>query len=306
MNYLSSASGVNPRFVNVVFKACWLSLAILGFVGSSPTSYGEQSMTDKSVKPLFFDDPEQAVELIDQLVRDSNWPTLTRYYALASTDPRYPTLLNGSFFIERGNPPSTFHPGGFWRFKEPFAPGFQFHYTDRPSENIVKVIVQIEIEQGEGMPAQIGLDEFYLQQSPEGYQLLATADVPPELPLGLAEIGAEVLIESPIDDSLIEKAADGSLIGKPVDDSLVEKRVDDSLVQRSANGALIEKTVDDFLVERPVDDSLIGKRVDDSLVKKTVDDSWYFSWISMHPVVRVIMLLGFGGILMVAIRWLFF
>ena len=78
------------------------------------------------------------------------------------------SLKNGSYFI-RDKRPEVFHPGVLWKYKKPFPPNFSYFSHIETSQDTVKVEVNIEIDQGNGMLQQ-GISSFYLIKSDKGYQ----------------------------------------------------------------------------------------------------------------------------------------
>ena len=119
-----------------------------------------------------FDSPQEAVTEIAGLLRNENWKELASYYDLSDSDIDRSILISGEFFI-RHTPPEPAHPGGFWRYRHPFSPGFEFGWEERVEENgdTVNVFVTIEIDQGGGM-IQRGIDSFLMRESECGFQIL--------------------------------------------------------------------------------------------------------------------------------------
>jgi len=72
----------------------------------------------------------------------------------------------------RAERPANADPAGFWRYRHPFPPGFNF-LTEQPSKepNVITVTVFREIDQGGG-PAQKILAEYQMRKSAQGYQIL--------------------------------------------------------------------------------------------------------------------------------------
>ena len=122
-------------------------------------------------EPLYFDDPRAAVPEITKLLKAKDWPTLARYYYLEGSDVKRADLESGAFFYTDQRP-EVAHPGGFWRYKHPFAPGFGYLESRELQPLLqVEVIVSIEIDQGGG-PPQRGIQAFLMRRTPEGYQIL--------------------------------------------------------------------------------------------------------------------------------------
>ena len=121
--------------------------------------------------PLFFKSPEEAIPKITELLLKEDWKVLSRYYDLAGSKLELKELESGRFFLRTEKPPFT-HPAGFWKYKHPFAPGFHFdHIEPTHDDKIIKVIVSIEMDQGDGMK-QYGFSTFLMHLSSSGYQLL--------------------------------------------------------------------------------------------------------------------------------------
>ncbi len=120
----------------------------------------------------YFTSPEQAVEVARQLLLAEDYDTLADYYDLSGSDIDRSDLVSGDYFVRRQRPEVS-HPGGFWRYKHPFAPGFelsQVQPTDQAS--IYRVVMTITIDQGDDSPAQEGMSHFHMIESPRGWQFL--------------------------------------------------------------------------------------------------------------------------------------
>jgi hypothetical protein len=126
---------------------------------------------------LYFESPEQAVAITSQLLRDEQFERLSRYYDLTGTGIDRAQLASGDFFVRRERPEAA-HPGGFWKYREPFAPGFAYesHSVD---DDIATVRVTIAIDQGDGM-IQRGESSFRMRKGDRGWQLLPVGDVQSE------------------------------------------------------------------------------------------------------------------------------
>ncbi len=118
----------------------------------------------------YFASPQESVDAITDLLKSEDWPALASYYDLSGSDIDENSLTDGTFFINEERPEAA-HPAGFWRYKQPFAPGFTFQSAKMLNADQVEVTVMIEIDQGGGM-VQRGLDTFRLIAHPEGYQIL--------------------------------------------------------------------------------------------------------------------------------------
>ncbi len=138
--------------------------------------------------PAYFDSPRQAVEQITAMLEAKDWPALAHYYDLEGSGIDRAQLVSGEFFW-RTERPEVSHPAGFWRYKHPFSPGFHYAWSgsevgianimaapdaDTPEGDpgIVKVVLEVEIEQGAGEPVQRGFSEFRMRRSERGYQIL--------------------------------------------------------------------------------------------------------------------------------------
>ena len=120
----------------------------------------------------FFESPKLAVEEIRKMQGEEDWASLARYYDLEGSGIDRQTLVSGEFFI-RTERPQLSHPGGFWRYKHPFAPSFKYAFTTSAAEaGVVIVRVDISIEQGSGIPVQHGWQEFSMRESEAGIQIL--------------------------------------------------------------------------------------------------------------------------------------
>jgi hypothetical protein len=132
--------------------------------------YMRRSNISTSPDALFFSSPSQAVEQLEKLLLKEEWKQLAKYYDLSGTSVSKEDLLSGKFFI-RDKKPDMAHPGGFWKYREPFSPGFKY-VNHTVSENVATVDVQIVIDQGQHEPAQTGSSSFKLIKKPQGWQLL--------------------------------------------------------------------------------------------------------------------------------------
>ncbi|MFC1680065.1 hypothetical protein ACFL2T_07645 [Elusimicrobiota bacterium] len=121
-------------------------------------------------KPVFLS-PQEAVERIAKLLREEDWPALAGYYDLDGTEVDPKQLHSGDFFI-RTERPETAHPGGFWRYKQPFSPAFKYesHGDSTKHPGDVIVTVGVSIDQGGGM-VQRGMSFFRLRRSGGGFRL---------------------------------------------------------------------------------------------------------------------------------------
>lgn len=154
---------------------------LTGLIAACATAQtvGAPAVTDNT-----FETPEQAVEIVTRLLQDEQFEELSRYYDLAGTTIDRAELTSGDFFIRRERPAAA-HPGGFWRYREPFAPGFE--YASHTVEgDVATVRVGIEIDQGDGT-TQRGESSFCMRRSEHGWQLLPGAPQTAEEPAKTAE-----------------------------------------------------------------------------------------------------------------------
>jgi len=120
----------------------------------------------------YFSSPAEAIPIITELLKNEDFKVLAQYYDLSNSEIELSELESGDFFIHKDRPEFT-HPGGFWRYKHPFAPGFTFSRVEAAAKDAVYVVeVSISIDQGSGSPNQIGLDYFYMVKSKKGWRIL--------------------------------------------------------------------------------------------------------------------------------------
>jgi hypothetical protein len=163
---------------------------------------GDRQMPEEpAYEAAFFDSPRQAVDAIRKMLMEEDWASLAGYYDLDGSDVDRKTLISGEFFV-RTERPRVSHPAGFWRYKHPFAPGFEYSFDSLTDQaGIVAVRVSISIDQGSGSPTQQGWHEFQMRRSERGFQILpeARAQVPapdlapvsaPAVPLNPEELEA--------------------------------------------------------------------------------------------------------------------
>jgi len=128
---------------------------------------------DKAGAPAaaYFQSPKQAVTVITKLLEAKDWGALAKYYDLSGSGIDRATLESGEFFWRKERPAAA-HPGGFWRYKHPFAPGFRYD-DERPTDEagVVVVSVKVEIDQGGG-PPQRGFSRFLMKKHAAGWQVL--------------------------------------------------------------------------------------------------------------------------------------
>ena len=126
--------------------------------------------TMESREPKYFASPQEAVEIISELLIKEDWKTLSRYYYLEGSNVDVEELESGRFFI-RTKPPEVCHPGGFWVYKHPFDPSFEYLGHEEIRDNIIIVTVHIRIDEGMGM-FQEGRKFFAMKKTPKGLQVL--------------------------------------------------------------------------------------------------------------------------------------
>lgn len=125
-----------------------------------------------SHETAFFATAEAAVATIREMIVAEDWAALAPYYDLDGSEVNLETLLSGEFFIETEQPEIA-HPAGFWRYKHPFPPSFDYDFaTLADDDGIVTVRVSIRIDQGAGEPVQEGWQEFRLRESEDGLKIL--------------------------------------------------------------------------------------------------------------------------------------
>ncbi len=130
------------------------------------------SMQEPADAGRYFASPQKAIPEITRLLKAKDFETLAACYDLSGSTVRRADLESGTFFV-REKPPAVAHPAGFWRYKHPFAPGFQYSsIAPGPKANVHKIQVRISIDQGEGAPPQIGFQSFYMIKSAKGWQIL--------------------------------------------------------------------------------------------------------------------------------------
>ena len=121
---------------------------------------------------LFFTSPEDAIPIITGLLEKEDFGTLAKYYDLSGSDIEFPSLESGDFFIRKKRPEVS-HPSGFWRYKHPFPPGFEFSSIRKSTREGVYVIhVEIEIDQGAESPIQVAQGNFQMINIPGGWKIL--------------------------------------------------------------------------------------------------------------------------------------
>ena len=126
---------------------------------------------DMTAQELYFTTPKESVEVISKLLLEENWEDLSKYYFLENANKEMiDSLKNGDYFIST-NRPEVAHPAGFWKYKRPFPPNFNYLSHIEIAMDTVKVEVAIEIDQAMGVMQQ-GRAYYYLVKSENGYQLI--------------------------------------------------------------------------------------------------------------------------------------
>lgn len=157
-------------------KSTIILIILCIFVGCAIVKTGEEKQPPNE---FFFESPALAIPIITELLKNGDFERLAGYYDLSGSEIEKSALKSGEFFI-RENPPTVTHPGGFWRYKHPFAPGFDFSRArETERERVYRVEVKISIDQGEGVPEQVGFAYFYMIKSDMGWKIL------PDKKLGL-------------------------------------------------------------------------------------------------------------------------
>lgn len=167
------------RRVGVEMKTVSLGGLIVVALGGAallwyPAAMDDDRQISRGLAPeaAFFNSPRAAVAAIRKMQGEEDWASLARCYDLEGADIDRAALISGAFFI-RTERPEVSHPGGFWRYKHPFAPAFDYAFTTPAVEaGVVIVRVEIEIDQGAGASAQRGWQEFSMRESKKGFQIL--------------------------------------------------------------------------------------------------------------------------------------
>jgi len=117
---------------------------------------------------LYFSTPEEAVDTISQLLANEDFLTLTGYYELSKLDISIEDFHSGKYY--RGEITGE-KPVGLFKYVKPFSPGFKFSHVEELVNNITRVHLRLEIDQGEGMVLR-SIHSFDLGKSEKGYRLL--------------------------------------------------------------------------------------------------------------------------------------
>ena len=120
----------------------------------------------------YFSSPAEAIPIISELLEKKNFKDLARYYDLSNSEVKLSELESGDFFIRKDRPEIA-HPAGFWRYKHPFAPGFNFKRVQATAKDAIYIVeVCISIDHGPYSPEQISLSYFYMIKSDKGWKIL--------------------------------------------------------------------------------------------------------------------------------------
>ena len=120
----------------------------------------------------YFSSPEAAVRMITKLLVKEEFKILAGYYDLSDSEIKLSELESGDFFIRKKRPDIA-HPAGFWKYKHPFPPGYQFSSSiQTEKDNVYKVEVRVAVDQGSGIPEQTGFSYFYMIKSRKGWKIL--------------------------------------------------------------------------------------------------------------------------------------
>mgnify|MGYP006286924711 CR=1 FL=1 len=155
---------------------CQVLIAIAAVVlAVCQTSSPSNMMTTSGNTSAFFESPEQSVPRIAEMLRQSAWEKLARYYDLSGSRIDRSELTSGRYFLNapadaREMPPPE---NELARYRHPFHPSYRFRglrSTDDPNVVIVELI--LEVDQGAGAPPRRSIDEFPMVHHPEGWQVL--------------------------------------------------------------------------------------------------------------------------------------
>ncbi|MGE0431310.1 MAG: hypothetical protein AB7S36_03535 [Planctomycetota bacterium] len=141
----------------------------------------------------YFSSVAESAERAREWLLAADWAALAAHYDLRGSGVDEADLLSGDFFVRHEHQrPEMAHPGGFWRWRQPFAPSFEYRgevpdfsspdggdddqLADR---DVVEVQMVIRIDQGGGM-VQEGVQLYRLRKSGRGYQLLPSPGAWPD------------------------------------------------------------------------------------------------------------------------------
>ena len=112
----------------------FLAMSVTFFFSCAPLFAGG-IMDKKAETPCYFKSPKESIEIISNLLRKKEWVELSRYYDLSDSNIDREELESGRFFYATNPPERAAHPGGFWKFKHPFAPGFKYSGHEADGED---------------------------------------------------------------------------------------------------------------------------------------------------------------------------
>jgi hypothetical protein len=92
----------------------------------------------------YFESPEDAVGIVNQLLNKRDWNTLSNYYLLSESGPKLEDLKSGRFFFTKDSSGPQ-DPMGFWKYLHPFPPGFTIVGYEELENGIIRVQVAIEV-----------------------------------------------------------------------------------------------------------------------------------------------------------------
>ena len=148
-----------------------LLLLLFTLVVFQPVWAGDCRMKNENAK--YFDTPKQAVAVINKLLIEEDWETLSQYYDLSCSGIEKEELESGRYFVRSESElPASTHPAVSGKSKGPFTPGFEYSSHEDVGDGKVSVRVSIKIDQGDGM-MQIGWQEFMMKIYDKGYMILA-------------------------------------------------------------------------------------------------------------------------------------
>ena len=74
----------------------------------------------------YFKSPEEAVEIITDILLKNELDSLRSFYFLDECDEENKELFYSDDYFVRDEKPEASHPGEFWKYRHPFAPGFKY------------------------------------------------------------------------------------------------------------------------------------------------------------------------------------
>ena len=124
--------------------------------------------TGEKMEKLYFNSPEESVYIISNLLSNEEFLLLTSYYNLENTDLAIDVFYSGKYFLGEN---STEKPPGLFKYVKPLSPGFKFSHVEELENNITRVHLELEIDQGEGMVLR-SIHSYDLTRSEKGFQIL--------------------------------------------------------------------------------------------------------------------------------------